>query len=97
MAWIRFTADYNHQWPSRAASFFDCNKGVDGKGLYNVKREVADAAIAKGVATMAAKPATPESDEQIPEGLAGIGSVDRSHGALDGDVSLSATMDGQAS
>ena len=97
MAWIRFTADYNHKWPSRAVSFFSCAKGVDGKGLYNVKRDVADAAIAKGVATMAAKPATPDSDGEISEGLAGTGSVDRGHGALDGDVSLSAPVDGQAS
>lgn len=42
---VKFTADYNHRWPSRAMTFFP--SGYEG----TVKREVGEAAIAKGKAT----------------------------------------------
>ncbi|MEC9018325.1 MAG: hypothetical protein VYC29_10480 [Pseudomonadota bacterium] len=42
---VKFTADYNHRWPSRAMTFFPA--GYEG----TVKREVGEAAIAKGRAT----------------------------------------------
>ena len=39
---VRFTQGYNHTWPSRAVTCFPA--GYEG----NVKREVAEAAIALG-------------------------------------------------
>ena len=56
MAKITFTADYNHRWPSRAVTHF--KTGWTG----TVKREVADAAIAKGKATEDVKPVKSEGD-----------------------------------
>ena len=42
---VRFTADYDHRWPSRAITAY--KEGWSGP----VKREVAEAAIRKGKAT----------------------------------------------
>lgn len=42
---VKFIADYNHRWPSRAMTFFPA--GYEG----TVKREVGESAIAKGKAT----------------------------------------------
>jgi len=62
MVWARFSEVYNHRWPSRAMSEFRPDRGVDGKGLYSVKREVLEAARAAGKATEAKKPAKPAPD-----------------------------------
>ena len=66
---IVFTREYNHRWPSRAMSCFK----VTGEPI-TVKREVAEAAIAKGYA----KPA--------PRGKVSAGGKTQHHapGALDG-------------
>lgn len=53
---VRFTQDYDHRWPSRAVTAFKA--GWEGA----VRREVGEAAIAKGKATEAEKPAKPKSD-----------------------------------
>lgn len=90
MAWVTFTADYNHKWPSRAVTFFSA--GYTG----NVKREVEEAAIAKGVATKAQNPAKAVGDEQISKGMGHAVSVDGSGGAVDGDPALAPTVDGQS-
>ena len=90
MAWVTFTADYNHRWPSRAVTFFPA--GYTG----NVKREVEEAALAKGVATKAQKPAKSDSDEQISEGLGHAVSVDGSDSAVDGDAAFAPAVDGQS-
>lgn len=74
MVWFRFTASFNHTWPSRAVSEYRPDRGVDGQGLYNVKREVADAAIAAGKGTEVAKPAKHAGDgaeREATDGLAG--------------------------
>lgn len=42
---VRFTADYNHRWPSNAATFYPA--GYEG----TVRRVVGEAAVAKGRAT----------------------------------------------
>lgn len=42
---VKFIADYNHRWPSRAMTFFPA--GYEG----TVKRDVGELAIAKGKAT----------------------------------------------
>lgn len=55
MSKVRFTADYDHRWPSRARTAF--RKGWEGR----VKREVADAAIAAGKAELI-EPDAPEGD-----------------------------------
>lgn len=57
MARVRFSADYNHRWPSRAVSFFRTDGGPNGDGTYTVKREVAEAAVKAGVATKVREPA----------------------------------------
>lgn len=62
MAWARFSTQYEHRWPSRAITVYRPDRGVDGSGLYSVKREVLDAAKAAGKATEAKKPATPHAD-----------------------------------
>ena len=53
---VRFTADYDHRWPSRAITAFK----ADYEGT--VKREVGETAIAKGKATEVSARATPASD-----------------------------------
>ena len=53
---VRFTADYDHRWPSRAVTAFKA--GWEG----TVKREVGDMAISKGKATEVGARATPASD-----------------------------------
>ncbi len=90
MAWVTFNADYNHRWPSRAVTFFPV--GYTG----NVKREVEEAALAKGVATKAAKPDKSPDDEQISEGLGHAVSVDGGDSAVDGDAALAFAVDGQS-
>lgn len=57
MAWFRFTRAYDHRWPSRAMSHFRPDRGVDGNGLYNVRKEVAEAAATANKGTLARKPA----------------------------------------
>ncbi len=90
MAWVTFTADYNHRWPSRAVTFF--RAGYTG----NVKREVEEAAIAKGVATKAQNPAKAVGDEQIPKGLERTPTVDGGDSAVDGDAAFAPAVDGQS-
>lgn len=57
MAWFRFNQQYDHRWPSRAMSHFRPDRGVDGNGLYNVRKEVAVAASAAKKGTLVRKPA----------------------------------------
>lgn len=72
---IRFIADYNHRWPSRAVSFFRAGHS------YTVKAEVRDAAIAKGVATDADASATHDLGGKA-SGRKSLGRVaGRDHGA----------------
>lgn len=59
MAWARFTKQYEHRWPSRAISVYKPDRGLDGKGLYQVKAEVLKAALAAGRATEARAPGGP--------------------------------------
>ncbi len=75
---VRFLTDYNHTWPSRAVTFFPAG----WSGL--VKREVADAAIAKGKATISRKDATSPDDEPV----AATGLLDRA----DDDTSAGAVV-----
>jgi hypothetical protein len=58
---VRFTANYDHRWPSRAMTMFKA--GWSG----TVKREVADAAIAKGKATALRRPAKQAGDAAASE------------------------------
>lgn len=53
---VKFTADYDHRWSSRAVTAFKA--GYEG----TVKREVGEAAISKGKATEVVARATPASD-----------------------------------
>lgn len=53
---IKFTASYNHRWPSRAISHFRPDGGPKGDGIYTVKPEVAQAAVPK-YATAVEEPA----------------------------------------
>lgn len=66
---VRFTADYDHRWPSRAITAF--RAGYEG----TVKREVGERAIAKRKATEVSAPAKPDSDasgdNQRPDALGG--------------------------
>jgi hypothetical protein len=74
MAWARFSARYDHRWPSRAVTHFRPDRGVDGNGLYQVRREVLDAAKDAGKATEAKKPVKPAPDDaerEAADGLAG--------------------------
>jgi hypothetical protein len=87
MAWVTFTADYNHRWPSRAVTFFP--SGYTG----SVKREVEEAAIAKGVATPAKKPSKAVDDEQVSEGVERVTVLDGGDSAVDGDAPLAAPLD----
>ena len=57
---VRFTQDYDHRWPSRAVTAYKA--GWEG----TVKREVGDAAIAKGKATEVRNPAKPKRDAAAP-------------------------------
>lgn len=61
---IKFTADYDHKWPSRAVTAFKA--GWEG----TVKREVGELAISKGKATEVATRATPASDASENNGRA---------------------------
>lgn len=49
-SWVKFTADYDHRWPSGAVTEFRAGMVV------NVKQEVADEAIALKVASSTTKP-----------------------------------------
>lgn len=53
---VRFTAAYDHKWPSRAMTHFPA--GYEG----TVKREVGERAISKGKATEVRKPDTSAGD-----------------------------------
>ena len=53
---VKFTADYDHRWPSGAFTAF--KKGMD----LTVKREAAEAAIAKGKATLVKDDDKPSGD-----------------------------------
>lgn len=53
---VKFTADYDHRWPSRAMTSYKA--GYEG----TVKREVGERAIAKGKATEVRKPDTSAGD-----------------------------------
>ncbi|MFK4794665.1 hypothetical protein [Sphingobium sp. ZW T5_29] len=53
---VRFTADYDHKWPSRAMTAFKA--GYEG----TVKREVGERAISKGKATEVRNPDTAAGD-----------------------------------
>lgn len=57
---VRFTADYDHKWPSRAMTFFPA--GYEG----TVKREVGERAIAKGRATEVKRRGKAEADGETP-------------------------------
>lgn len=57
MPWIRFTADYDHRWPSRAVTAYKA-----GMVLY-VKGDVAKAAREKGKAEPARKPDEAGTDD----------------------------------
>lgn len=61
---VRFLADYDHRWPSRAITAFKA--GYEG----TVKREVGEAAISKGKATEIDSRATPSSDATENDGRA---------------------------
>lgn len=58
---VLFTADYDHRWSSRAVTAFK----ADWSGT--VKREVAEAAIAKGKATALRRPAKQANDAAASE------------------------------
>lgn len=64
MVWVRFSRNYDHRWPSRAISAYKADGGVDGHGLYAVKREVQAAAIEAERATKARAPAKGGSDAE---------------------------------
>lgn len=61
---VRFTADYDHRWPSRAVTAFKA--GYEG----TVKREVGERAISKGKATEIDRHATPAPDASGNDGRA---------------------------
>jgi len=84
MVWARFSSDYDHRWPSRAVSHYRVDGGVDGDGLYQVKREVLDAARAAGKATEAKKPAKAASDE--PQRNPADSVADRDHAPVGDDA-----------
>ena len=58
---VKFTANYDHRWPSRAVTAFKA--GWFG----TVRREVAEAAIAKGKATALRRPAKQANDAAASE------------------------------
>ena len=57
---VRFAKDYDHRWPSRAVTAYKA--GFEGA----VKREVGEAAVAKGKATEVRNPAKPKGDAAAP-------------------------------
>lgn len=83
MAWARFTANYDHRWPSRAVSAYRADGGVDGAGLYNVKAEVLASAIEAGKATKAGKPATSGADEPERKAADSVAVLDPAQGGDD--------------
>jgi hypothetical protein len=74
---VKFTADYDHRWPSRAVTAFKA--GYEG----TVKRAVGEAAIAKGKATEVADPAKSKGDAAASEkaNLGTSGGVAEPHNA----------------
>ena len=61
---IKFTADYDHRWPSRAVTAFK----AEWEGT--VKREVGESAISKGRATEIVRSATSAGDASKDDGRA---------------------------
>lgn len=76
---VKFTADYDHRWPSRAMTHFPA--GYEG----TVKREVGERAISKGRATevkrraKAKADAAPSSDANMGTGGSLAGRNDADH------------------
>lgn len=88
---VRFTQEYDHRWPSRAVTAYKA--GWEG----TVKREVGEAAISKGKATEAGKPAKPSSDAAAAKNAdlgrsRGMAEPDDAHNV--GPIVRSAVVDG---
>lgn len=81
---LRFTKNYNHKWPSRAVTFYPA--GYCG----TVKREVADAALAKGVASVIGKRKASlyGLEKDAPADMAGIDDVAGTDSADDSGPSV---------
>ncbi len=88
---VHFAQDYDHRWPSRAVTAFKA--GWSG----TVKREVGEAAIAKGKATRIDNRGSARGDDKAPAhaDVRRSRGVARSHDADDvGTVLLDPPLDG---
>jgi hypothetical protein len=86
MAWVTFTADYNHDLGDGRVAFYR-----EGRS-YNVVKLLHDLVV-PNYATKAANPAKTPDDEQVSEGLGRTPTVDGGDSAVDGDTALASAVD----
>lgn len=83
MARVKFSKDYNHVWPSRAATFFRHDGGPEKDGVYTVKKEVAERAVPKYATVVTERAKRPVREEAVRQDADALAESDTPQGGDD--------------